>query len=145
MPENPNMIKKGKNAGIIVYPPGLSKVPWHFGWPLNMISLLCIPECAIVKVYGRKKEKKILAEYILIWQYQMSCRDYPFPSDTKYSGVKFVLLPSSELLLQDWLFCLLLAGKYPKNVLSLNLKNMPLYLTTSWLKFDCTYIMPTVV
>lgn len=145
MPENPNMIKKGKNAGIIVYPPGLSKVPWHFGWPLNMILLLCIPECAIVKVYGRKKEKKILAEYILIWQYQMSCRDYPFPSDTKYSGVKFVLLPSSELLLQDWLFCLLLAGKYPKNVLSLNLKNMPLYLTTSWLKFDCTYIMPTVV
>lgn len=143
MSEKPNMIKKGKNAGITVYPLGLSKVPWHFGWP--SILLLCISECAIVKVYGRKKKKKILAEYILIWQYQMSCRNYPLPSDTKYSGVKFVLTPSSELLLQDWLFCLLLAGKYPKNVLSLNLKNMPLYLTTSWLKFNSTYITPTVV
>lgn len=145
MPENPNMIKKGKNAGIVVYPPGLSKVPWHFGWPLNMILLLCIPECAIVKVYGRKKEKKILAEYILIWQYQMSCRDYPFPSDTKYSGWSLFSCHPQNCYCKIDFFCLLLAGKYPKNVLSLNLKNMPLYLTTSWLKFDCTYIMPTVV
>lgn len=31
MPKNPNMIKKGKNAGIIVDPLGLSGVPWYFG------------------------------------------------------------------------------------------------------------------
>lgn len=56
MPENPNMIKKGKNAGIIVYLHGFSTVLRHFSWPLNMMLLLYIPECAIIKVYDRKKK-----------------------------------------------------------------------------------------
>lgn len=50
MPKNPNMIKKGKNAGIIVDPLGLSGVPWYFGWPLNMILLLCILKSTTTKV-----------------------------------------------------------------------------------------------
>lgn len=66
MPENPNMIKKGKNVGIIVDPLGPSRVPWHFGWPLNMILLLCIPKSTIIKVYGgreRREERSICRAY----------------------------------------------------------------------------------
>lgn len=70
MPKNPNMIKKGKNAGIIVDPPGLSRVPWHFGWLLNMILLLCILTSTTTKVKGGGSKGKNggFSKYILIWK-----------------------------------------------------------------------------
>lgn len=70
MPKNPTMIKKGKNAGIIVDPPGLSRVPWHFGWLLNMILLLCILKSTTAKVKGGGSRGKNgeFSEYILIWK-----------------------------------------------------------------------------
>lgn len=66
MPKNPNMIKKGKNAGIIVDPPGLSGVPWHFGWLFNMIALLCILKSTANKVKGggSRGEKGGLSECV---------------------------------------------------------------------------------
>lgn len=70
MPKKPNMNKKGKNAGIIADPPGLSGVPWHFGWPSNMIALLCILKTITTKVKGggSRGGKEDFSEYILIWK-----------------------------------------------------------------------------
>lgn len=70
MPKNPNVINKGKNSGIIADPPGLSGVPWHFGWPLNMISLLCILKSTTTKVKGggSRGKKGGFSAYIFIWK-----------------------------------------------------------------------------